>query len=47
MSTLAEVAIGDNVIIGNNEVVVKDIPSYSIAVGNPTHVIMRIDAIVG
>ena len=36
---LPEVKIGDNVIIGANSVVVKDIPSNSVAVGNPCKVI--------
>jgi len=36
---LPEVTIGDNVTIGANSVVTKDIPSNSIAVGNPCNVI--------
>ncbi|MFY0603632.1 MAG: acetyltransferase [Flavobacteriaceae bacterium] len=36
---LPEVTIGDNVTIGANSVVTKDIPSNSIAVGNPCKVI--------
>lgn len=36
---LPEVSIGDNVTIGANSVVTKDIPSNSIAVGNPCNVI--------
>lgn len=36
---LPEVSIGDNVIIGANSLVNKDIPSNSIAVGNPCKVI--------
>lgn len=36
---LPEVKIGDNVIIGANSVVTKNIPSNSIAVGNPCKVI--------
>jgi acetyltransferase-like isoleucine patch superfamily enzyme len=35
----AGVTIGDNVIIGANSVVTKDIPSDSIAAGNPCRVI--------
>ena len=37
------VAIGDRCIIGAGSVVVKDIPSDSIAVGNPCRVIRRIN----
>ena len=33
------VTIGDNVVIGGGSVVVKDIPSNSVAVGNPCRVI--------
>ncbi|NJN50340.1 MAG: hypothetical protein HC798_04355 [Polaribacter sp.] len=36
---LPEVSIGDNVIIGANSLVNKDIPSNSVAVGNPCKVI--------
>ena len=36
------VTIGDNVMIGGGSVVVKDIPSNSVAVGNPCHVIREI-----
>lgn len=39
VSVLPGVVIGDNVVIGSNAVVVKDIPSYSVAVGNPARVI--------
>ncbi|WP_405606803.1 hypothetical protein [Polaribacter sp. Asnod1-A03] len=38
---LPEVNIGNNVIIGANSVVVKDIPSNSVAVGNPCKVIKQ------
>ena len=37
------VTIGDNVIIGAGSVIVDDIPSNSIAVGNPCKVIKKID----
>lgn len=38
------VKVGDGAIIGTNAVVAKDIPSYSIAVGNPARVVkMRFD----
>ena len=39
---MPEVTIGDNVVIGGGSVVVKDIPSNSVAVGNPCHVIREI-----
>lgn len=37
------VTIGDNVVIGGGSVVVKDIPSDSVAVGNPCKVIRKIN----
>ncbi len=40
---LPNVTIGDNVIIGAGSVVTKDIPSNSIAVGNPCRVIKSYD----
>lgn len=36
------VTIGDDVVIGAGSVVVKDIPSHSVAVGNPCHVVREI-----
>lgn len=33
------VRIGDEVIVGSGSIVTKDIPSHSIAVGNPAHII--------
>ena len=36
------VTIGDDVVIGAGSVVVKDIPSHSVAVGNPCHVVRAI-----
>ena len=36
------ITIGDDVVIGAGSVVVKDIPSHSVAVGNPCHVIREI-----
>lgn len=39
----AGVTIGDHVTIGANSVVTHDIPSYSIAVGNPARVIKQYD----
>ena len=35
--------IGDNVVVGANSVVTKDIPSFSVAGGNPARVIKNID----
>lgn len=40
---LPGVTIGDNCVIGAGSVVVKDIPSGSVAVGNPCRVIKSID----
>lgn len=40
---IGSISIGDNVQIGAGSVVVKDIPSNSIAVGNPARVIKSID----
>ena len=39
VTVLPGVTIGDNVVIGAGSVVVKDIPSNSVAVGNPARVI--------
>ena len=41
------VTIGSNVAVGANSVVTKDIPSNSIAVGNPCQVIRRKDPYKG
>ena len=41
---LPGVSIGDNVTIGAGSVVVKDIPSNSVAVGNPARVVRTIKA---
>lgn len=38
---IGDVTIGDNVTIGAGSVVVKDIPSDSIAVGNPARIIQK------
>ena len=43
VTILPGVTIGDNVTIGAGSVVTKEIPSNSIAVGNPCKVIKRID----
>lgn len=43
-SVLAGVTIGNNVTIGANSVVTKDIPSNSVAVGNPCKVIKEKEA---
>ena len=40
---LKGVTIGDNVFIGANSVVSKDIPSNSIAVGSPAYVVHTLD----
>ena len=40
----APVTIGDNVTIGAGSVVAKDIPSNSIAVGNPCKVIKKLES---
>ena len=37
------VTIGDNVVIGAGSVVIKDIPSNSVAVGNPCRVIKNLN----
>lgn len=37
------VTIGDNVIVGANSIVMKDVPSYSVVVGNPARVIKKYD----
>lgn len=42
VSVMPGVTIGDNVVIGAGSVVVKDIPSDSVAVGNPCRVIRKI-----
>ena len=42
VTILPGVTIGDNVVIGAGSVVVKDIPSNSIAVGNPAKVVKEI-----
>ena len=44
---IGNVTIGDDVIIGANAVVTKDIPSHSIAVGVPAKVIKRRDTFAG
>lgn len=41
VSIIGGITIGDNVIIGAGSVVVKDVPSNSIAVGNPARVINK------
>lgn len=43
----AGVTIGDHVTIGANSVVTHDIPSYSIAVGNPARIIKRYNKELG
>ncbi len=41
VTILPGVKIGDGAIIGANAVVASDIPSYSVAVGNPCRVIKK------
>ena len=36
------VSIGDNCVIGAGSIVVKDIPAYSVAIGNPCKVIKKV-----
>lgn len=45
-TVLPGVTIGDNVVIDANSVVVKDIPSNSVAVGNPCKIIKEYDRYV-
>jgi acetyltransferase-like isoleucine patch superfamily enzyme len=40
---LAGVCIGEHVVIGAGSVVTKDIPGYSVAVGNPARIIKQYD----
>lgn len=40
---IGEIKIGDNVIIGAGTVVVKDVPSNVVVVGNPARIIKHID----
>lgn len=42
VQVMPNVTIGDNVVIGGGSVVVKDIPSNSVAIGNPYKVIRAI-----
>ena len=42
VTILPGVTIGDNVTIGAGSVVTKDIPSNSIAVGNPCKVVKKV-----
>lgn len=44
VTILPGVSIGENCTIGAGSVVVKDIPSNSVAVGNPCRVVKKIDA---
>lgn len=41
---LAGVRVGRHVVIGAGSVVTKDIPPYSVAVGNPARVVKQYDA---
>ena len=40
---IGDISIGNNCIIGAGSVVVKSIPDYSVVVGNPAHVIRKIN----
>jgi serine O-acetyltransferase len=40
---LGGITVGDNVLIGANAVVVKDVPSNSVVAGVPARVIKRLD----
>ena len=44
---IGKIHIGDNVIIGAGSVVVKDIPSNSMVVGNPAHIIKKYNVDTG
>ena len=39
---LGEITIGDNVVVRANSLVIKDVPSDSIAIGNPARVMPRV-----
>jgi serine O-acetyltransferase len=41
---LGRITVGDNVLIGANAVVVRDVPSNSVAVGNPAVIKPRREA---
>lgn len=43
VSIMPGIKIGDKCIIGSHSVVTKDIPNYSMAVGNPAKVIKTFD----
>lgn len=40
-SILPNIVIGEHAVIGANSVVTKDVPSYSVAVGNPARVVKK------
>ena len=44
---LPGITIGDDTVVGAGSVVTKDIPSFSVAVGNPARVIKRYDDALG
>jgi acetyltransferase-like isoleucine patch superfamily enzyme len=46
-SCILSVSIGKNCIIGANSVVLKDIPDFSMAVGNPAKVVKKFDRNIG
>lgn len=39
MTVMAGVTIGDGVTIGSGSIVTRDIPDYTVAVGNPARVV--------
>jgi acetyltransferase-like isoleucine patch superfamily enzyme len=43
VSVLGTVRIGQGAVIGSGAVVVKDVPAYSLVVGNPARVVRRLD----
>ena len=43
---IGEITIGDNVVIGAGSVVVKDVPSNVVIVGNPARIIKHTDDVI-
>ncbi len=43
VSIIGKIKIGDNVVIGSGTVVVKDVPSNCVVVGNPARIIKKVD----
>lgn len=42
VTIIGNITIGDNVVVGAGAVVVKDVPSNCVVVGNPAHVVRRL-----